>query len=132
MDEDKYLKYPRLPFEKDKRRRLTQEDIAEIPDWHKRGKTQKWIAEYFGVSAPTIWRVLNPELAAQRSKELYQYHKKRYEENPEALQKKRDASNAAYMARWRSEKEVMKFKSQRALKWRQSRDKTLNPTEGGQ
>lgn len=120
-----YPKYPRLDFEKDKRRKLTKEDIIEIPEWHKRGKTQKWIAEYFGVSATCIWRVLNPELAKQKNKALYEYHKKRYEENPELLKRKRDASNAAYMARWRTEKEVMRYKYQRTLKWKRAHDEKI-------
>lgn len=63
----------KLPWEEDKRRKMTEEQIAEAKDLYKKGYTQKEVAEKLGVSRTTIGYVVS-ETAKQRLLEYRKEH----------------------------------------------------------
>jgi len=50
------IKHPRLPEEKDLRRKLTSSDIEEIRDRRGSGESMKSLSKDYHVSVQTIWK----------------------------------------------------------------------------
>lgn len=58
----------RLKPDQDRRIKLTEEDKKEIIELSERGKSQRWLADFFGVSRRLIQFIIFPEKLAENKK----------------------------------------------------------------
>lgn len=113
--------YPQLSFEADKRRKLTQEDIAEMKEWRERGRSYQWIADTFGVSRGTATYHLDPEFREKRNKHRYELLKKSYEDDPDKLKAKSRDWNERWAERVKTDETAAEFKAKHTYKWKKKR-----------
>jgi transposase len=69
---------PHLTFEKDRRRKLSREQLEEMPRIRKEGMSYQAIADKYEVSISTIYEHLNPEKYIEKRRIKIQKRTERY------------------------------------------------------
>jgi predicted DNA-binding protein (UPF0251 family) len=77
------MKLPRLTFEKDRRRKLTKEELESLSLLREQGMTFQSIADKYEVCIATIYEHVYKERYAEKRKKKIENNKKRYYSDPE-------------------------------------------------
>ena len=75
------MKYPALPFEFDKRKKLKLNDIVKMKELRMAGVVYQKIADKFNVTISTVYERLNPEKYVEKHKYTAQQNLKKYHED---------------------------------------------------
>jgi len=109
--ENKKPEYPRIPFERDKRYKLTKTEIKELNNLYiQKLESIEKLAFIYNVSTQTIKYWVYPQAYRdEMNKKNYEYKKTYYEKNPDKLKLKRKNSNYRFRKRKLKEKEVKEY-----------------------
>jgi hypothetical protein len=77
------MKLPRLTFEKDRRRKLTKEELESLPLLREQGMTFQAIADKYEVCIATIYEHVYKERYVEKRKKKIEHNKKRYDSDTE-------------------------------------------------
>lgn len=82
------VKYPTLPDELNRARKLTKEQVKEAIEMCNSGSTIKYVSQYFEVHYGTIYRHLNINVMKQREKIKNKKARDKAKESPDIAKKK--------------------------------------------
>lgn len=110
-------KYPRVSFKEDKRRKLSEADIAEMKSLVMAGWSYKRIGKYFGVSGVTAHYHTDEVFKDRINKKRYLLLKKQMTD-PDFAKKHRDGNNYRFLERTKTDPLAADFKAKHTYQWK--------------
>jgi len=115
------VKYPKLPFHLDRRKKLTLTQIKKIFLLHQEGCSYRAIGRLFRVSKNTIHYHCDIHYKKKVNKQRSILLKKQGIENPDWLKQRRRRNNAIFRENTKRFEPQRKYKIQATVKWRKKR-----------
>ena len=115
------MKYPRLPFELDKRRKLTLEQINKIQELRQRGYSYRKLGRIFNISKNTVHYHCDILFREKLNKQRYLLLKKQRQENPKWAKEQRKKINKQFLQNTKIYEPQRIFKGKNTYKWKKKK-----------
>ena len=120
------MKYPRIPEELDRRKKLTKKTLEDIKELFKSGCSKRYLAKKYKVSVATLCYHLNGEEYKRQWLEKAKQRKKRLMKLPEYREKHLEYSKLSHKYKRSCVPEENKYGVFNCKRWRHKSEREIN------